>query len=106
MEKKSWYAMTPNERINEPGDEPPCPFCKCNRVMRSCYIRCNHCGINWLDEEMHLPNYLNLDPRVARKAVAPTETTSPPAVEQKGEDANSIGEMTDWHAVADRATSR
>jgi len=54
------------ERMNEPGTLSPCPFCQRPRVQRSDYIRCNPCGINWLDEEMHLPNYLNLDPRVAR----------------------------------------
>jgi hypothetical protein len=57
-------------RRNEPGTEPPCPFCQRPRVARSDYIRCNPCGVNWLDQEMHLPNYLQMDPRVARKAAA------------------------------------
>ena len=59
-------------RMNEPGTEPPCPFCHRPRVSRSDYIRCNRCAVNWLDEEMHLPNYLNRDPRVARKEAALT----------------------------------
>ncbi len=54
------------DRLNEPGTLSRCPYCQRPRVQRSTYIRCNPCGINWLDEEMHLPNYLNLDPRVAR----------------------------------------
>ena len=70
METKSWYAMTPQERINEPGEEPDCPFCHNPRVMRSDYTRCNRCGVNWLHSEMSLPNYLNVDPRVARRAAA------------------------------------
>ena len=55
------------DRLNEQGTEPPCPFCKGPRVSRSDYVRCCPCGINWLDEEMHLPDYLNMDPRVARE---------------------------------------
>ena len=54
------------DRLNEVGTEPPCPFCQRPRVLRSSYIRCNPCGINWLVEEMHLRDYLNLDPRVCR----------------------------------------
>ena len=64
------------ERLNEVGTEAPCPFCQRPRVWReSGYIRCNPCGVNWLMEEMHLPNYLSLDPRVSRKAAARTENT-------------------------------
>lgn len=59
-------------RRNEPGTEPPCPFCQRPRVSRSDYIRCNRCGVNWLDQEMHLPDYLNKDPRVARREAART----------------------------------
>ena len=58
------------ERLAEVGTEPPCPFCQKPRVSRSDYIRCNKCGANWLNEEMHLPNYLNLDPRTARRVAA------------------------------------
>lgn len=53
-------------RRNEEGTEPPCPMCGRPRVKRSDYIRCNPCATNWLDEERDLPDYLNLDPRVAR----------------------------------------
>lgn len=35
------------ERLNEKGTEPPCPFCKRPRVTRSSYIRCMRCGLNW-----------------------------------------------------------
>ena len=34
-------------RLNEPGTEPPCPFCLRPRVLRSDYIRCMRCGLNW-----------------------------------------------------------
>lgn len=59
-----------SDRRDELGTEPPCPFCKKPRVARSSYIRCNPCGINWLDEEMHLPNYLNRNPSAARSEAA------------------------------------
>lgn len=58
------------ERLEEVGTMSPCPFCKRPRVERSDYLRCNPCGINWLDEEMHLTYkgkpYLEVDPRQAR----------------------------------------
>ena len=63
-------STTKEQRLNEVGTEPPCPFCQRPRVSRSDYIRCNPCGVNWLNEEMHLPNYLERDPRVARKEAA------------------------------------
>jgi hypothetical protein len=69
-------------RRNEVGTEPPCPFCHKPRVTRSDYIRCNPCGVNCLDQEMHLPNYLDLDPRVARREAARTVTGTKPAAEQ------------------------
>ena len=47
--------------VNEQGTEPPCPFCQRPRVKRSDYIRCNPCGVNWLDGED-----LTRDPRNAR----------------------------------------
>ena len=50
----------------EEGTEPPCPFCQVPRVRRTDYVRCNDCGVNWLDSEMHLPNYLNRNPSAAR----------------------------------------
>ncbi len=62
----------------EPGTEPNCPWCGVPRVRRSDYVRCNPCGVNWLDSEMHLPNYLNRNPAAARmvsSAKRPAETT-------------------------------
>ena len=73
-----------DERLSEVGTEPPCPFCRRPRVSRSDYIRCNPCGVNWLDEEMGLPNYLDRDPRVARREAALTETGTKPTAEPKG----------------------
>lgn len=80
------------DRMNEVGTEPACPFCKNPRVSRTNYIRCNPCGINWLDEEMHLTfkgkPYLEVDPRLARSEAArmanatkPTVDTSPVAAD-------------------------
>ena len=54
------------ERLSEVGTLSPCPFCGKARVQRNTYVRCNPCGINWLDEEMHLPNYLDRNPAAAR----------------------------------------
>lgn len=51
------------DAINEPGSEPPCPFCKRPRVRRSDYIRCNGCATNWLDGED-----ITRDPRIERRA--------------------------------------
>jgi len=66
------------EAVNEVGTEPPCPFCRKLRVARSDYVRCNGCGVNWLNEEMHLPNYLDSDPRVARRKAVLTATGTKP----------------------------
>ena len=76
------------DRLNEVGTEPDCPFCKKPRVSRSDYIRCNLCGINWLNEEMNLPNYLNLDPRVSRREAAPMVSGMPRTAVQQAESAN------------------
>lgn len=89
MEMTEWFKMTPQERINESGSEPPCPFCRHNRVMRSDYTRCNHCGINWLHEEMGIPNYLNRDPRVARAEAAHMANPIKPTAAQRGEPADA-----------------
>jgi hypothetical protein len=78
MGSKPWISMTREERMNEVGTEPTCPFCQRPRVTRSDYIRCNRCGVNWLQSEMDLPNYLDRDPRVARKERALTESTAQP----------------------------
>lgn len=55
---------------NEVGAMPPCPFCTKPRVQRSDYIRCNPCATNWLQEEMHLPDYLSRNPAAARSEAA------------------------------------
>jgi ribosomal protein L37AE/L43A len=73
--------------MDESGTEPPCPFCGKPRVSRSSYIRCNGCGVNWLAEEMHLPDYLNLDPRVARSRSAHTVSSTRPIAERPAADA-------------------
>ena len=77
---EAWLSMTHEERMSEVGTEPDCPFCLKPRVSRSDYIRCNGCGVNWLDSEMGLPDYLSLDPRVARRGVAPTGSGTQPTV--------------------------
>ena len=47
-----WHTLTREQRLDEPGTEPPCPFCQRPRVKRSSYIRCNPCGMNWgMDDE-------------------------------------------------------
>lgn len=51
------------ERLKEIGTEPPCPFCGKARVTRSDYIRCNPCGVNWLNRED-----ISKDPRIQRHA--------------------------------------
>ena len=78
---------TREERLNEVGTEPPCPFCQKPRVTRSNYIRCNPCGVNWLNEEMHLPNYLSRDPRVSRAEAALMGKCQPPTAEPPAENA-------------------
>lgn len=69
--------------MDEPGTEPPCPFCGRQRVNRPSYIRCNPCGVNWLNEEMNLPDYLNLDPRVSRQRAARTGSATRPTADTK-----------------------
>lgn len=65
-------------RKAEEGVEPPCPLCQRSRVTRSDYIRCNPCGVNWLDGED-----ISKDPRIERKrawlltqGIGPTKTPS------------------------------
>ena len=77
MDTAELMSSTREQRLNEVGTEPACPFCQRARVLRSTYVRCNPCGINWLAEEMHLPDYLSQDPRVARARMA--SSTSPTA---------------------------
>lgn len=75
------------EMLAEAGTEPPCPWCGRPRVLRSDYIRCNPCGTNWLASEMGLPDYLSLDPRVARTKNARMATSMRPTAEQRAESA-------------------
>lgn len=56
----------------------PCPFCGKPRSQRSDYVRCQSCGVNWLQDEMSLPNYLNRNPSAARSEAARTETGTKP----------------------------
>lgn len=47
---------------SEQGTETACPMCQTPRVSReSGYIRCNQCGVNWLQGENR-----SKDPRVER----------------------------------------
>ena len=59
MALAKWLTMTPKERRDEKGSEPPCPFCKRPRATRSDYIRCNPCGVNWSKGDD-----INRDPRM------------------------------------------
>lgn len=88
-----WINMNRQERLNELGAEPPCPFCQTPRVTRSDYIRCNRCGVNWLDGEMHLANYLNSDPRVARKANVHMDSVIVDTVDMSEEDVEIANEI-------------
>ena len=74
-------AQTREERLAEKGTEPNCPFCQRPRVARSSYIRCNPCGVNWLDSEMQFRDYLERDPRVARAEAALMESETKPTAE-------------------------
>jgi predicted RNA-binding Zn-ribbon protein involved in translation (DUF1610 family) len=75
------------ERLAELGTEPPCPLCGKSRVSRSDYIRCLTCGLNWLNEEMHLRDYLNRDPRAARSEAARTTIAIRPTAGSSAEGA-------------------
>ncbi len=80
METLEWMKQTRQDRLSEVGIEPQCPFCGKPRVGRSDYIRCYPCGVNWLDEDLEIPNYLNRDPRVARASMATgTQNTAMPS---------------------------
>jgi len=56
------------ERLNEPGTEPPCPLCQRPRVKRSDYIRCNRCGLNWTNGEQAIDRH-----PLATQPIEPTE---------------------------------
>lgn len=70
--RKTWFEMTHEERINEPGTMPDCPFCHKPRVQRSDYLRCNRCGVNWLEGED-----VSLDPRKSRMPVTTPSKMGP-----------------------------
>lgn len=84
METAELMGQSRDHRLAEVGTEPECPLCGRPRVTRSCYIRCNPCGVNWLDEEMHLPNYLQRDPRVVRREAALMVNGTRPTAGQPG----------------------
>ena len=72
-DQEKMVVMTDKERedrrqecLDEAGTMPPCPFCGRPRVVRSSYMRCQRCGINWIDEEMGLRDYLNRNPSACR----------------------------------------
>lgn len=90
MDTAQLMSQTREQRLNEVGTEPMCPFCGIPRVLRSDYIRCNKCGVNWLAEEMHLPDYLNRDPRVARTENAHTVNSTKPTAEQPKADVEAF----------------
>ena len=90
LTEPNWLTMSRKERLNEVGTEPPCPFCQKPRVLRSDYIRCNPCGVNWAMSEMWIPNYLSKDPRVARAEAVHMESQTPPTAEPLAEDAEEI----------------
>ena len=85
MELEKWMSMTHEERLNEPGTMPPCPFCQRMRVQRSDYVRCNPCGLNWLKGED-----LSKNPHLSRAPYLSTITTrtvvrpSVPSAEEVG----------------------
>jgi ribosomal protein L37AE/L43A len=62
--------QTREERLNEVGTEPPCPWCSKPRVKRSVYIRCNPCGTNWFKGDD-----LMRDPRTKPTAPISMETS-------------------------------
>ena len=64
-----WPHLTREQRLNEPGDQPPCPLCGTPRVLRSTYIRCNRDGVNWgMDEDWSRhPNNPAPDARSAKE---------------------------------------
>jgi hypothetical protein len=45
--------------------DQPCPFCGLPRCLRSCYIRCQKCGLNWGPDDDK-----SRDPRLSGKPVA------------------------------------
>lgn len=89
----------------EVGTGPPCPFCREPRARRSDYLRCSQCGINWLDEECHLPDYLNRNPAAARYAARMATVTPTSAASSEG-DADRTAENTSTKAWRDRQAEK
>lgn len=68
MEKLKREATEGGELLNH-----PCPFCHRPRSMRSDYVRCTPCGLNWSQGED-----LSRDPRLTRAKqvdIRPSKTT-------------------------------
>lgn len=61
METAELMSQTRAQRLAEVGTEAACPFCRRPRVLRSDYVRCLPCGVNWLAGED-----LEHDPKIAR----------------------------------------
>lgn len=86
QEISEWMAELKRE-AREGGTltDLPCPFCGKPRSQRSDYIRCQPCGVNWLDEEMHLEYqgrpYLSLDPRLVRQTPARMASATQPTAD-------------------------
>jgi ribosomal protein L37AE/L43A len=73
------------ERLNEPGTEPPCPLCQRPRVKRSDYIRCNRCGLNWTNGEQAIDRH--------PLATQPTKPTTPESRDNGAPTVKSISEL-------------
>lgn len=71
--------MTREERLNEKGTLPPCPMCGVPRVQRSDYVRCNPCGVNWLDGEA-----MDRNPKVERWEKMIASTRPAPSTQSTG----------------------
>ena len=77
-------------RLNEVGTMPDCPFCQRPRVQRSDYVRCNKCGINWLNgEDMSKNPLLSREPYLTwsttRTSTGKTSGTAPIAESSIGD---------------------
>jgi hypothetical protein len=85
------------QRRNEPGSESPCPFCKRPRVRRDVgrYVRCNPCGINWLDEENIFPEYLDQDPTISRHARVMAEGMGSSVKSKGGSASTAVGSTSE-----------
>lgn len=72
-----YMALTREQRLNESGDQPPCPFCLRPRVTRSTYIRCNPCGVNWSTRKEDEED-ISKDPRLSRPSITLIMAIKPP----------------------------